>query len=375
MNNDQSKKLKLLFITQKIDCRDDLLGSIYAWLNNLAVQVERLEVICLFLGEHHLPPNVFVHSLGKEKGLAKLGYVWNFYKIILPLIFLKKINGIFVHMNQIYVYLLWPLWPVLKISHIALVWWKAHAKLSRSAKLARFLVDRVVTSVAVAYNINSSKRRIIGQGIDTEKFRPKLKPLVLGQVDMAAIGRISPVRQYEVLLLALNKARLNNPGKNFSFWIYGQPALPSDQAYFVKIKKLLVELNLQSLVFFAGAVPNADLPEKINQADFIVNPGGSGSLDKSIVEAYACGKIVVDSNQASQEILAQSDLTVFDRQIFSFIMGRADSLSEAIQRVIDLPADKRQKIEQSLRRLAVDYHDVSLFNKKIIKNFEELIYE
>ena len=73
--------------------------------------------------------------------------------------------------------------------------------------------------------------------------------------------------------------------------------------------------------------------------------------------------------------MAQSDLTVFDRQIFSFIMGRADSLSEAIQRVIDLPADKRQKIEQSLRRLAVDYHDVSLFNKKIIKNFEELIYE
>ena len=38
-----------------------------------------------------------------------------------------------------------------------------------------------------------------------------------------------------------------------------------------------------------------------------------------------------------------------------------------LEEVSKLPADKRQKIEQSLRRLAVDYHDVSLFNKKIIK--------
>ena len=34
--------------------------------------------------------------------------------------------------------------------------------------------------------------------------------------------------------------------------------------------------------------------QETKKADFIVNPGGSGSLDKAIVESYACGKIVID---------------------------------------------------------------------------------
>jgi len=62
--------LKILYITQKVDYQDDLLGAVHAYIASLAKQAERLYVVCLFKGEARLPANCQVFSLGKEKDLA-----------------------------------------------------------------------------------------------------------------------------------------------------------------------------------------------------------------------------------------------------------------------------------------------------------------
>jgi len=56
--------MKLLIITQKVDINDDNLGFFHRWLEKLASRFEKLSVICLAEGEHHLPSNVAVFSLG-----------------------------------------------------------------------------------------------------------------------------------------------------------------------------------------------------------------------------------------------------------------------------------------------------------------------
>src|SRR3989344_2146413 len=168
--------LKILYITQKVDYQDDLLGAVHAYIASLAKQAERLYVVCLFKGEARLPANCQVFSLGKEKGESNWKYLFNFYKFVLPLIFRKKINGIYVHMNEVYVFLLLPFRPFLKLFKIPLLWWKAHANLNFQSRLARHFVDRVLTSVTVAYNLNTPKRVIVGQGIDPERFKPMELP-------------------------------------------------------------------------------------------------------------------------------------------------------------------------------------------------------
>ena len=65
--------MHLLFITQKVDRADWLLGFTHGWLKALAGKVDRLTIICLEQGETELPSNVRVISLGKERG-ARSGF-------------------------------------------------------------------------------------------------------------------------------------------------------------------------------------------------------------------------------------------------------------------------------------------------------------
>ena len=366
-------KLKILYVTQKVDFNDDLLGAVHAYIGSLAKQVDKLYLVCLSKGEVRLPANCQVFSLGKEAGENNLKYVFNFYRFVLPLIFKKKINGIYVHMNQVYVYLLLPFRPFLKLFRIPLVWWKAHANLNWQSRLARHFVDRVVTSVSVAYNVNTSKRIIVGQGIDTERFRSLPSTRADGRnIRIAVIGRLSPIRKYDLLLKAVKKVSEDLPETRVEVSVYGQPANQKQQAYYDELKALQTELGLEQTVFFKGAVPNRQLPEFINQADFVVNPGGSNSLDKSIIEAMACEKIVVDSNAATAEILEVSDLSPAEKAVFMFKREDWRDLADKIERVIKLEPTLKSAIEKKLRALAVKNHNVDRLSGEIIKVFNNL---
>jgi glycosyltransferase involved in cell wall biosynthesis len=373
MDKLQNKKLSLLYVTQKVDFNDDLLGAVHTYLSSLAKQADKLYVICLFKGEVRLPENCQVFSLGKEGGENNLKYVLNFYRFVLPLIFKKQINGIYIHMNQIYVYLLLPFRPILKLFHIPLVWWKAHANLNWQSKLARHFVDRVVTSVAVAYNIKTPKRIVVGQGIDTERFRPWPSTLADGRnIRIAVIGRLSPIRKYDLLLKAIKKVSEDLPEVKLKVSIYGQPANAGQQAYYDGLKTLQSELGLEDMVFFKGSVPNHQLPELINRADLVVNPGGSNSLDKAIVEAMACEKIVVDSNAATAEILEVSDLSPAEKAVFMFKRGDWEDLADKLEQVIKLEPEIKSAIGKKLRNLVVKNHNVDHLSKEIVKIFLSL---
>ena len=84
---------KLLFITQKIDKDDDVLGVYHRWVEELSKKVDKVNVICLYQGRTELPMNVRIFSLGKEKlsnmdlqgwqqGFTRVRYIFRFYKHI-----------------------------------------------------------------------------------------------------------------------------------------------------------------------------------------------------------------------------------------------------------------------------------------------------
>ncbi|MBU1131196.1 glycosyltransferase [Patescibacteria group bacterium] len=370
----KDQKLKILYITQKVDFNDDLLAAIHSWLEDLAGKVNKLYIVCLYKGEVKLPDNCQVFSLGKEQGISRLKYILKFYKVVIPLIFTKKINGIFIHMNEIYIFLLLPLRLFLKIFNIPIVWWKAHGKIINYSKLALNFVDRVVTSAPSAFKVKTPKKRVIGQGIDIQKFKPldvikENKNLI----NIIAIGRLSPVRNYELLLKAVRQVLDNLPETKLKVSIYGGVPQGKNQEYHQQLIKLREELNLQNIVSFKGAVPNHQLPRLINQADFVVNPGGSNSLDKAIVETMACQRIIIDSNAASWEILEKSDLTEKEKSLFLFKRGHHLDLAEKIKNVINLNKDKKAFIEKSLRQLVVNHHNVDNLNRQILEVFNEVI--
>ena len=103
--------MKLLFITQKIDRQDDVLGFVHRWVQKLSERCSRLTVICLEKGECDLPETVQVLTLGKESRQSRLMYLLCFYRYIRRL--RCEYDVVLVHMNPIYVvmgFLFWRLW-------------------------------------------------------------------------------------------------------------------------------------------------------------------------------------------------------------------------------------------------------------------------
>jgi len=95
--------MKLLIITQVIDKNHPVLGFFHRWVEEFAKHAEHIHVIALQTGEYHLPENVTVHSLGKERGEGKLRQFFSFWSLLFSL--RKKYDAVFVHMNPEYIVL------------------------------------------------------------------------------------------------------------------------------------------------------------------------------------------------------------------------------------------------------------------------------
>lgn len=336
--------MKLLIITQKVDERDDVLGFFIGWIKEFAKHFEKVTVICLKAGEYTLPSNVKVLSLGKERGLSKLSYLLNFYQHIFAE--RKNYDAVFVHMNPRYV-VLGGLWWRLWRKKVSL--WYAHGHVPLMLKLADKLTHLAFASTKEGYRLNSRKLCVVGQGIDVEKFRPVPRS-VGGIFKIVTVGRISPSKDYETLIKAAEVLKAG--GVDFKIEIVGDIALPEQVIYLEKLKDLVKIKSLDALIRFVGPIANRDLVPVLQSADLFVNMSHTGSLDKAILEAMACGLPVLTCNEALDDVLGDyRDLLMYPKKDFQ-------KLAEKIKRLISLPNEQLQKIARDLREMVTRDHNL-----------------
>lgn len=290
--------MKLLIITQVLDTEHSILGFFHRWVEEFAGQVDEVQVIALQVGKYQLPANVYVHSLGKERGQSRIKYLWRFYRSLWQL--RHSYDGVFVHMNQQYVPLGYPLWK-LQGKRIGL--WYAHGAVSRSLKIAVRLTDVVFTSTSQGLQIETPKRVIVGQGIDFTHFAPStlLRPL-RPTLELITVGRISASKNVDTLLAACS--RLQQLGIQFHLSIIGTTLTEVDKEYEKKLRQYCVLNNLTDMVTWVGGVNQAALPSYLQHADIFIHDGATQSLDKVLLEAVAAGCVVVSSNTAYTALTA-----------------------------------------------------------------------
>ncbi len=161
-------------------------------------------------------------------------------------------------------------------------------------------------------------------------------------MNILTVGRIAPVKNYEVLIEAARI--LKSRGVDFSVTIIGAPALEQDKAYEQRIRNESAGLNFH----FLGKKAHRELPEIYRSYDIFVHMSQTGSLDKTMLEAMACGMYVVSSNDAAKNILPKM-------RIFS--PHDAQGLADAIQHRHDEGFDAR--------RYVVEHHDLKKLIEKI----------
>ncbi len=353
--------MKLLVITQKVDINDDNLGFFHHWIEKLAAEFEKVYVICLCEGERKLPPNVDVCSMGKEAGVSKIGQFFELQKCLLKS--LGHVDGVFVHMSPIY---LIASFPLIKIFRKKAILWYTHKSRNWKLRLAEKLTHKVLTASKESFRIKSKKVVITGHGIDTQIFVPtEGKGAEGGAVDFLILtaGRIVPSKNLETQILAMDILVNKQDIKNIKLVIAGSEFEYLYPGYRDTITKLISDRGLEENVVFVGPVLPQKMPRYYREAMIFVNSSKTGSVDKTVLEAMACGVPTISSNEAFGSVLP-----LIDKHLY-FKEGDSESLAHHIRYIMSLDRDKRSLMGMRLREVVVRNHNLDRLIQNIRYQF------
>ena len=150
--------------------------------------------------------------------------------------------------------------------------------------------------LARLYQAPRHKIRVIPAGVDVELFHPVGKAKArqaLGldeKMVILYVGRIEPLKGIDLLLNAF--ALLDNTAGTRLLVVGGRPGQDGELG---RLKSMALELGIEDLVTFTGAVGHTELPDYYSAADVFVLPSYYESFGLAALEAMACGTPVVVS--------------------------------------------------------------------------------
>jgi glycosyltransferase involved in cell wall biosynthesis len=219
--------------------------------------------------------------------------------------------------------------------------------------------------VASAYPYKRDKFAAVGQGIDTELFSRSNSKVEEQPPIILCVGRLSPVKNHPTLMKAarLLKQRYKSP---FRVVIVGGPAALCDESYVRSLREQVHELGLNDMVEFAGPVNMKILPSWYRRSTVVVNMTGTGSGDKVVWEAMACGRLCVVANEGFKQTLGD----YADRLSFSY--GNSEELAERLAWVLSLSPDDLDSMGAYLRGRVVSMHGLERLATTIVELFESI---
>ena len=327
--------------------------------------------------------------IGKKtfKKYSKFKFIYNKYKlpsflysIIVPVLFMRKIkNYDVIKTNQ-----LWGAWiailirlldPSKKIIIRAGFIWRDH-KLSENklVHVLRKVTMKLIIPILLKYchklflasnedlnylknNYNNkhlnNKSVILFNGVDVEKYEFKYQKYNFNQgLRIVSIGRLVYMKNIQSVITALNY--LDN---DIQYTIVGTGPFET------KLRKISAKYNLK--INFLGNIFNDEIPNILVDNDLIIIPQLYGSgISKVMLEAMACGTIVIGSKIEPHEILIK-------HQESGYLCGfKAKHIKETIQEVISTNHDALARISLNARKIVEQKYSMqSMINK------EDLIYE
>ncbi len=339
--------MKLLITTQAIDKNNPILGFFHRWVEEFAKHFEHIHVICLYEGEHSLPANVTVYSLGKETGENRIKYIWRFYRI------LQKLSGsyeaVFSHMNPHYIVLAGLYW---KIKRIPFYFWRNHARMNWMTWVSAPLAKYVFYTSPFACTARYRHAIQMPVGVDTDFFIPNSVSVTNDtKIKILSLGRISPVKKLEFLVDAEKLLP-----SNYEIHIYGDSPV-QDREYEKGLKS-----RASNNIFFHGSIKNTDAPHAYQTHDIFVNLTPNGSMDKTVLEAISCGVITLIANE--------SFLDVIPKELYlSKVSG--ESLAERIQYICTRDKNSLDYVRQTSRKYVIEKHSLAELGNLLYKYIHE----
>lgn len=341
-----NKAQRLLIVTQIVDRTDPFLSFFHGWLAEFAKHFERIEVICLREGEHSLPANVRVHSLGKERSASsRIAYAVRFLSLAWKL--RGSYDAVFVHMNQEYILLAGWLWKLLR-KRIYL--WRNHYAGGFLTDVAAMFCAKVFCTSRFSYTAKYKRTVIMPVGVDTDLFIWGIGTHTPRSI--LFFSRFTPSKKPDVLLEALDG--ISKDGFLAAASFYGS-ALPEDIMYRNNVIARSRALELANVVKFHEGVPHAEAPKIFAAHEIFVNLSSSGTYDKTMFEAAASGCIVLAVSKDFIE-LAGEEFAVEDSQASLFLK---------LRQVLGMSDNERVALAKKLYEKVVEGHNLHTLGDRL----------
>jgi len=342
--------MRVLAIVQAWNSKDPIRGFIVRWMEELAARVTELVVLTLEQREGPTRDNIRIFSLGKEDlgpGSHRAQYLVVWHRVMRSILRDCPPDVVFTHMSPIFTVLAA---PYLRPKGIPIVTWFAHPQVTPTLKFAHHLSDRMVTSAPEAYRYKKDKVTVLSQGIDTEYFAPDATPVADPPL-ILAVGRISPVKDLLTLVRAVRILR--DQGHKPNCAIVGE-APARDRAYGTQVLQEVSKLGLKDCVRFIGPQTQFQVPGWYRRCFVYVNCSPADhSLDKTVLEAMACGRPVLTSIKGFETTLGSLGHHLIFRQ------SDPEDLASKLQGLFTTSQESLTRLGQDLRQRTVQQHSLT----------------
>lgn len=268
--------MRLLICTQAIDTKDPTLGFFHRWVQEFAKHCEHVVVLAQRVGAHSLPNNVTVLSLGKEEKLSRPAQLLRFFRYMWRN--KDRHDAVLVHMSPEYVLaggVWWRLWGK------KIMLWYTHKDVSVRLRVATYLSNIVITASKESFRLATRKVRVMGHGIDTDFFMPD--PQVPRELFLLSVGRLMPSKRHDLAIRSAAEA--------------GKPLhIAGNGPERAQLEALSHKISAR--VTFLGGISQEALREEYRRAELLLHYSETGSLDKVVLEALACGLPVRTADRA-----------------------------------------------------------------------------
>jgi glycosyltransferase involved in cell wall biosynthesis len=349
----QRVTMRLVFVTQRVDPDDPVLGATAAKIAALAARVDEVVVLADSAVAGSLPANCTVRSFASG---SRAGRGLRFEKALaVELARRPRPAAVLAHMCPIYAVLAAPL---ARPAGTKVVLWYAHWNRTRMLEAAVRASNVVISVDPRSVPVQSPKVVGIGHGIDVSDF-PCTEAPATDTVLLTALGRYSGAKGLDTIVRAVAQAR--GEGVDARLRAHGTSSQPAEAANLERLQALVAELELTEWVELAGPLPRAEIPRVLAASAALVNNMRPGAPDKVVYEACAACRPVIVSNPLFDELL--DDLEPRLR----FELDDVGDLVTRIATVGALPAEERNRLGRTLRERVLTRHSVASWADAVVR--------
>ncbi len=300
MNN---KKNELVIFNLSMDLDNHVLANTNLWVNEFSKHFNKVHVFSTHVGRYAVSENVYVEELGGGTLRKRIVALAKISSILIKLFKVRRDLVVFHHQSP-----RTAIYPgvVLKAMGAKQGLWYSHSTIPPSLIGGNKIVDYLFSSSEESLPLKSAKSKFMGHGVDTQKA---LKVESVGTKNRSGIlflGRIDRIKKLEECVTAIE-----NSGYLDSELTLVGPTLSSTE--YLKEIIDLAECKKVQLIYEPPIEHDLVFQKMANYNMFFA--GMRNSVDKSCLEAAACGCLVITADASSAEL---SGMKLFWKELFDF---------------------------------------------------------